>query len=449
MKTIITILFSFITSVVFAQKLTFEIKNDSVVDAFSIRKITNELVENIYVKEHKSELNSVNFEKGYYLLQKDEKSALIYLKPSDDIKISLDAEKFYSSIAFSGKGVEINNYLRGRFSGLLDKKGRKKKYYKKSFYKGDENAYLSRVDALYKDYFGTLFSSQLDEEFVNEEMKDLQYGYALDLLKFEDARKYYKFKDTLEVSKFFLEPLTHIHFDNSQLFEQYHSYQELSVLKWKKDIENMESYPLMEEVLNSIRTTGIKDGVLQSMYSSMLSDKERAGDFYKLVKTNSSDVKLLARMKDKYDEIRQIVAGKNLSKFTFRNRNEEEVTLANFKGNYIFLSVWASWCEPCIKQLEAYKMLKEKYAKHAIVFVGVSVDKGEMYENWKTTVNEHNLEGEQLFFDGPKSKIIKTYDISSIPGFVLLSLKGEKMDLNINDPSSEKTTKILDDLFVE
>ena len=123
MKTIITILFSFITSVVFAQKLTFEIKNDSVVDAFSIRKITNELVENIYVKEHKSELNSVNFEKGYSLLQKDEKSTLISLTPSDDIKISLDAETFYSSIAFTGNGVEINNYLRARFSGSLNKNG--------------------------------------------------------------------------------------------------------------------------------------------------------------------------------------------------------------------------------------------------------------------------------------------------------------------------------------
>ena len=86
---------------------------------------------------------------------------------------------------------------------LLDKDGNIKPFYKKEFYEGNEQEFLSRLDQYYKGFYGTLFGSRFDESFVNEESKNLQYGYYLDILKFDRAKKYYQFKDSVKASSAF------------------------------------------------------------------------------------------------------------------------------------------------------------------------------------------------------------------------------------------------------
>ena len=69
----------------------------------------------------------------------------------------------------------------------------------------------------------------------------------------------------------------------------------------------------------------------------------------------SKDNSLIAKAKDKLAEIRQEEAVKNLSKFSYLNTNGEKIKLADFKGNYIFLYVWATFCKDCVNQFEDIK----------------------------------------------------------------------------------------------
>ncbi len=446
MKKIIISLLLLTVGNVFGQRIQFEIKNDSIGNTFSLRTLTNKVLETVVIKEDHFKVD-INFEEGYYFLKKEDHFVPLYLKPSDEFTISFDVNNFYNTLAFSGKNADLNTYLLNKKAGFVNEWGALNTYYKRSFYEGTEEDYLKKLDELYKGYYGILFSGTLDEDFVNEEMKNLQYGYYLDILKLEDAKKHYEFTDSIAISKSFLEPLSHLHYDNTLLYEKYPSYRKLSVLKWKKNIENLGDYVKMEDALNSIRTEPLKQRVLWSLYEEMSKDKPAiTKTYFKLIKTNAERKDLITKAKEKYDEIKGEEAAKNLERFDYRNIHGEEVKLSEFKGNYIFISAWASWCKKCIKEFKKVQKLQEIFSEKPVVFVGVSLDKQEDFEKWRNVIKENSLEnvGEQLFFKGDKSKFIQAYDVSGIPGYFILSLKGKKLEYSAGSISVKKIRKLLE-----
>jgi len=409
-----------ITTLASAQKLTFKIKNDSINKKIFITSIDGTILESIYEKENIFEVDYLNLDEGYYLLKKDKNSVVLYLKPTDELKISFDNDDFYRSLTFSGEGAYVNAYLLNKKLGFLDKRGRYKNYYKKEVYEGGEEAYLSKLDKIYKESYGILFTGQLDKTFADEEMKNLQYGYSLDLLKYQDAKKYYRLKDSLTPSKQFLEPLNHIHFQNSQLYQKYESYKNLSVLKWKNNIDEV-----AEPSLNPQKTK----------------------DYFQLIKKNTNDKKLLLKAKEKYAEIKHVQAEKNLSKFQFKNSNNEPESLSQFKGKFIFLNIWTTWCKSCLNDIKELELLKEKFDGENIEFLSISVNKPEEYDAWKDFLGKNELNGKHLFLNDSKVNFIDTYKLKSIPSFIVLSSKGVPLEISIDKLMSRKTENTLKDFL--
>ena len=450
MKRISILLFLCLVNFVYGQRLSFNITNDSIDSEFYLTKINNEILETITIEALNFNVD-INFEDGYYFLQKEDEKVLLYLKKNDEFSISFDADNFQKSLSFTGKrGAGRNTYMHSKNAELLDKDGNVKPFHPKEFYAGNENQYLSRLDQYYKGFYGTLFGSGFDEGFVNEESKNLQYGYYLDILKFEKAKKHYEFTDSIQVSDAFLAPLNSIHFDNQLFSDTYESYNKMAVLKWQKDIEATNDYPVMEGIVASIRTEAIQKGLLERLYETMSKDEpSRMRAYLDFIKAYSKDNRLIAKAKTRLAEIRQEEAVKNLSRFSYLNTNGEEVKLADFKGNYIFLYIWASFCKDCVNEFKNIEKLRDNFEDKNIIFVGVSVDKKEDFEKWSGIVKDSELKKTalQLFFDGTRSKIVKAYDISSIPALIVLSLKGERMEIDIKEVDSKKTQRQLRKLF--
>lgn len=437
-----------ITNSLFCQKVTFNIKNPPRNSELLFKTLTDDLLKTVYVKSEKTDAN-IDLEEGYYLLQKEEDEVLLYLKRTDDFVINFDAKNFYKSIEFTGKGADRNTFLLRKKLSRLNAKGKISNYYKKDFYEGNENEYLKRLDDYYNGLYNRLFSDGFDKSFVDAEMKNLKYGYSLDLLKFEEAKKHYKFNDSITISNSFLEPLNYIHFDKPELTKQFYSYKNLAVLKWKKDIQKSEDLKMMQRVLNGIRIESIKRSVLESLYNDMHKENPLTEEYYKLIIENSLELRFKSKVKSKYSEIRQVDAERRLSKFRFKNSMSEKVSLSQFKGNYIFISVWMSNCKKCIKIFKDIEKLRKKYKKNNIIFVGVSVDKEEKFNDWVTIIQENNIEDNQLFFTGSKLKIVEKFNISSLPSYVILSLNGDVINAKIDKPTSRNTKKIIDKLLKE
>jgi len=58
----------------------------------------------------------------------------------------------------------------------------------------------------------------------------------------------------------------------------------------------------------------------------------------------------------------------------FRNAQEKQVGLSQFKGKIVLLNQWATWCLPCIKELPALDRLQQCLSKDNFEIVAVSLD---------------------------------------------------------------------------
>jgi thiol-disulfide isomerase/thioredoxin len=130
-------------------------------------------------------------------------------------------------------------------------------------------------------------------------------------------------------------------------------------------------------------------------------------------------------------------------------------SLADLKGKYVYMDIWATWCGPCIKEIPSLKKIEKQYEGKNIAFVSISVDEGrgykgdaaEAYKGWKKMVTEKELGGIQLMADnGFRSDFIQKYQINGIPRFILVGPEGNIVSGDAPRPSNPALVKMLTDL---
>src|SRR5690606_18473694 len=83
--------------------------------------------------------------------------------------------------------------------------------------------------------------------------------------------------------------------------------------------------------------------------------------------------------------------------FSLNSIEGDIISLADLKGKYLYVDIWATWCRPCIQQLPAMKEIEEKYRGQNIEFVSISVDRDADKAKWSKMVKEKEMKGLQLF----------------------------------------------------
>lgn len=134
--------------------------------------------------------------------------------------------------------------------------------------------------------------------------------------------------------------------------------------------------------------------------------------------------------------------------FEYDNYKGGKTKLEDFRGKYVYIDVWATWCGPCRQEIPFLKKAEEKYHDKNIVFVSISIDKVKDLEKWKTMVKEKELGGVQVFADNDwNSKFVQDYKITGIPRFILVDPNGNIVKADAPRPSSEELTALLDTIL--
>lgn len=140
----------------------------------------------------------------------------------------------------------------------------------------------------------------------------------------------------------------------------------------------------------------------------------------------------------------------------FENYKGGKNSLSDFKGKYVYIDVWATWCQPCIAQLPFLKKLEERYKGKNIEFVSVSTDdvnktaktwKG-VRSKWRKMVKEKQMTGVQLWA-GENNTLDQDYLITGIPRFILIDPEGKLIEYNSKRPFDERLIQQLDTLLVK
>ena len=117
---------------------------------------------------------------------------------------------------------------------------------------------------------------------------------------------------------------------------------------------------------------------LEQAYHEALSRKDigRAWDFYRRLTTDFADLLPGQRARAK-PPVSKFAAGNPMPDFKFDalDGHGPAITNATFKGKYVLIDFWATWCEPCLAQMDNLDRLYAKYKNRNFEILSVSFDK--------------------------------------------------------------------------
>lgn len=119
----------------------------------------------------------------------------------------------------------------------------------------------------------------------------------------------------------------------------------------------------------------------------------------------------------------QVVAGMKAIDFAMKDVNGKTISLSSFRGKFVLLDFWASWCGPCREEHPNLIRVYEKYKNKGFTIVSVSIDtdKG----SWLKAIAGDKIAWTQLSdLKGNQGEIYLTYGITSIPANFLINPDG-------------------------
>lgn len=136
-------------------------------------------------------------------------------------------------------------------------------------------------------------------------------------------------------------------------------------------------------------------------------------------------------------QLENVQIGKVAPEFALPDTAGVSVSLSDFRGKYVLLDFWASWCPPCRRENPNVVKAFNEYKDKNFTVVGISLDKDK--SKWLKAIADDNLTWTHLsdlkYWD---SKIPALYGVRGIPANVLLGPDGVIIAKNITGEDLHK-----------
>ena len=148
----------------------------------------------------------------------------------------------------------------------------------------------------------------------------------------------------------------------------------------------------------------------------------------------STDIKKSQSGKAIYKDIliaKQTSIGSVAPDFLQRDTLDHEIRLSSFRGKYVLMDFWASWCRPCRVENPILVNAFHKYSNKSFTILGISLDNNR--NSWAKAIRKDKLSWTQLsdlkFW---KNEVALQYGIKSVPQNILIDPEGKIIGKNIS-----------------
>ena len=201
------------------------------------------------------------------------------------------------------------------------------------------------------------------------------------------------------------------------LLEQYYSLTEA-------ETETMDSLVLEVDKLN--------EKILAHRINRIVTDgnedvlKEGLSKFDASLKTSP----YVVSMQSKADALSRVAVGQIAPDFSIQDLDGNTVKLSDYRGKYVLLDFWASWCVPCRKEFPHLLDVYKKQAGDKFDILGVSLDDNRA--DFVTALKEENLPWKNVSeLKRSHQEITAMYVISFIPKNFLIDPDGKILAIDL------------------
>lgn len=379
-----------------------------------------------------------NFTEGYGSLNYGRLSLPIFMEIGKSFDLFLQLEGRRATPVFTGKGAAKNEYLNHQSIRKF-----------RPDFRMDETAFLRQLEGQENEQRHFLDSMGFGESFRSLESKRLHYAVYSFLPWYPSYHTYYVQDKDFKSSPAFYEKL-HTEIREEKTLQGLPEYQnawigKITVLAQQKNA----GYNAYEYLKNQLACIG--EEVSDPLLTEYLCDHfiteyvrnygmEHWNEINEIYLKKVTDPDKRARFKAVSEQWLRLKSGKLSPEFHYSDINGKKITLSDFAGKYVYISVWASWCEPCRKELPYLRELEDQMTNKNICFVGISCDWDKTA--WVRMVKEKQIGGIQLHTEGDW-EFLRSYMIRNIPRFVLVDREGKIINSNMTRPSDPETLETL------
>lgn len=198
-----------------------------------------------------------------------------------------------------------------------------------------------------------------------------------------------------------------------------------------------------EALYGNYTNTNVRQAVGKVLLNSFISKHDYNEDFeggleQLRVVTEKYDVD--ETILKEYEKRRSTIKGTPFPEsVVLRDANGNTVDFSTFKGKYVYIDMWASWCGPCKREIPSLQKLEKELQNENVVFVSISVDSKEAA--WKKAMTTFDMHGHQLI--DTENAIGQALNVRGIPFFAIYDKEGRLYMHNAPRPSAGEPLKEL------
>lgn len=350
----------------------------------------------------------------------------LYIQPLEQIQLSFEAEKMWKTLKFEGTNANNHNYMVAYYNEFA--KEVDQSYIDIESENFNSVAFANFLDqrkqkqqTFYKNYTAT---KPLSPQFSEVAKADILYNWAYDRLRYQpqptenlQATTYYQF-------------LTEVPLNNPNLLNTtaYTNFLNTYILYKSNEIK-----PNAADINDKI---AVAKAALQSgdlLYFTVakliMQACKNNEDFKKIewamdnLEMSDAPFEYIQATREVYKTAKKFAVGSPAPNWFLAQINDEISSLTDLKGKAIYLVFWASWCKPCLQQIEHIKNLQQYMANSPeFQIVYISIDENE--NAWKTAVTQKNIPGLHFITQGLKSQTAQDYNIAGVPLYFAIDQQG-------------------------